>query len=315
MKVLIAEDETTSRRMLSICLSGWGYDVLAVDNGSAALELLAQPDGPRLALLDWEMPGMDGIEVCKHVRALQNVPFRYLIVLTAHNREEDVVLALENGADDHITKPWTPGELRARLGVGQRMIRLYEQIEEHAHNLTVAAQTDYLTRLYNRSVVLERLGEELSRTVRVGMPMSVLMADIDHFKNVNDTYGHLAGDDVLQEVAKRLRLGCRPYDVVGRYGGEEFLMMISPKSYEDTEIAAKRFHALVASAPIEAKGFSLDVTISVGGIWLPPGTPCSVDALVNAADHMLYQAKNRGRNRVEVCSFAECGNATPTPFQ
>lgn len=306
MRVLIAEDETASRRMLSVCLTGWGYEVIAVDNGAAALECLQRPDGPRLALLDWEMPEMDGVDVCAKLRAMDGLPFRYLIVLTGHNREEDVIAALDIGADDHMTKPWTPGELRARLGVGERMIRLYEQLEEQTRNLAIAAQTDYLTQLCNRSVVMERLGEELTRTVRTGMPLSVLMLDIDHFKQVNDSYGHTAGDQVLIEVAKRLKEGCRPYDVVGRYGGEEFLVMISPKSYEDTLIAAQRFWALVGAAPIKARGAEIDVTVSVGGVWLAPGFQSTVDALVNAADLMLYRAKELGRNRVEICAFKEC---------
>lgn len=311
MKILIAEDDAVSRKMLTVCVQGWGYEVVVVENGSAALEALSHTDGPPVALLDWEMPELNGIEVCAKVRAISGLPFRYLIVLTGHNREEDIVAALEHGADDHMTKPWTPGELRARLGVGERMVNLYEQIEEHSRKLAVVAQTDHLTQIWNRSVVLKRLSEELARTERTGMPLSVLMVDIDHFKRVNDTHGHAAGDQVLIEVTRRLREGCRMYDVIGRYGGEEFLIMISPKSYEDTGIAAQRFRSLVASTPVVVNGLPLDVAVSIGGVWLAPGNVCDVDALVNAADDMLYRAKENGRNRVEVCPFEEIANNTP----
>jgi len=153
MNVLIAEDDRVSRMTLSACLRGWGYEVISVDNGQEAFDLLAQPDGPRLALLDWEMPGLDGIEVCARVRAVSGLPFRYLIVLTGRDREEDIVAALDRGADDHITKPWKPGELRARLGVGQRMVQLQEQVEANNRTLSLAAQTDYLTGIWNRSAV------------------------------------------------------------------------------------------------------------------------------------------------------------------
>jgi len=303
MNVLIAEDDRVSRMTLTARLRGWGFEVISVDNGQEALDVLAKPDGPRLALLDWEMPGLDGIEVCARLRAVSGLPFRYLIVLTGREREEDIVAALDRGADDYITKPWKPGELRARLGVGQRMVQLQEQIEENNRNLSLAAQTDYLTGIWNRSAVMRRLEEELALAARQGAPLSVLMLDVDHFKRVNDTYGHVAGDQVLIEVTRRLRKACRPYDVVGRYGGEEFLAVISQVSYDKLEALAQRFREFVAATPIQTDGPAVAVTVSLGGVWLMPGPPGDADTLIKAADAMLYRAKENGRNRVELRAF------------
>ncbi|HPO16363.1 MAG TPA: diguanylate cyclase [Candidatus Hydrogenedentes bacterium] len=301
MSVLVAEDDKVSRMTLSACLQGWGYQVIAVENGRQALEALTQEAGPRLALLDWEMPEMDGTEVCMRIRSLSGLPFRYLIVLTGRQSEDDIVMALAKGGDDYITKPWTPGELRARLGVGQRMVQLHEQLEEHARQLALAAQTDYLTQIWNRSSVLKRLEEELARARRENIPLTVLMLDVDHFKRVNDTHGHSAGDDVLKEVSNRLRHGCRPYDVVGRYGGEEFLAVVPEAPYETAESLAQRFREQVAATPMIADGASISVTVSIGGAWLAAGGQTDAEILVKTADTMLYRAKESGRNRVEMC--------------
>ena len=309
MRVLIAEDDKTSRMTLSACLRSWGYAVVPVENGQAALAALAAPDGPHLAVLDWEMPGMDGIEVCTRLRAARDVPFRYLIVLTGRDREEDIVTALEAGADDYIAKPWTPGELRARLGVGQRVTLLHEQLEDKNRQLALAAQTDYLTQIWNRSAVMKRLEEELARSTRERTALAVLMLDVDHFKQVNDTYGHGAGDRVLQEVSHRLRDACRPYDVVGRYGGEEFLAIIAHASYEDTAALSERFREAVAETPVQTAEAPVAVTVSVGGVWSGPGHSSAMQTLTKEADDMLYRAKQLGRNRVELRALNEPGTS------
>jgi diguanylate cyclase (GGDEF)-like protein len=283
MKVLIAEDDKVSRMTLSACLRGWGYEVAPAENGREAFDLLADPDGPRLALLDWEMPEMDGIDVCAKLRTVSDLPFRYLILLTGRGREEDIIAALEKGADDYITKPWMPGELRARLGVGQRMVLLHEQIEAHGRELALAAQTDYLTQIENRSAVLKRLEEESARAKRERMPLSVLMVDVDHFKRVNDTHGHTAGDRVLVEIARRLHEACRPYDVVGRYGGEEFLAVIPHAPYEEICVIAERFRERVAATPVQTDRCAVAVTVSIGGVWLPPEVPGGLPALLDQA--------------------------------
>jgi two-component system cell cycle response regulator len=303
MKILVAEDDLVSRKMLSASLATWGYEVVPADNGLLALDLLTQPDGPRMALLDWVMPGLEGIEVCSRVRARPDVPFRYLVVLTGRDHPEDVVKALEQGADDYVTKPWTSAELRARIGVGHRIIQLHEHLEENARRLIKVAQTDDLTQIWNRPAVMRRLGEELERSNRLKLPFALLMLDIDHFKQVNDTHGHLAGDAVLKEVAARIQRACRKYDVVGRYGGEEFLALLHNTSHENVWDLADRFRGAVAAQPIPAGEAALTVTASIGATWYNPEEPMSVDALVGLADKLLYQAKASGRNRVE-CGLA-----------
>jgi diguanylate cyclase (GGDEF)-like protein len=300
MKVLIAEDDKVSRMTLSACLRGWGYETVAVENGRAAFDALVEEDGPRLALLDWEMPEMDGIDVCTRLRSTPELPFRYIILLTGRDSEEDIVAALNAGADDYITKPWTPGELRARLGVGRRMVEMQEQIEENARRLALAAQTDYLTQIWNRSAVLKRMREELERAKRSNLHIGTIMLDVDHFKQVNDTYGHAAGDDVLREIARRLCSACRTYDIVGRYGGEEFLAVTSNTDFEETRSLAERFRKTMAETPIQTEGTELVVTISLGAIWVKNGMDGDVEAIVKKADAALYRAKEAGRNRVEI---------------
>ena len=310
MHLLIAEDDNVTRLTLSACLRSWGYKVTAVGNGQEAYEILAEPNGPRLALLDWEMPGLDGTEICEKLCAIRDLPFRYLILLTGHDSEESIITALEKGADDYITKPWKPGELRARLGVGQRTVQVHEQLEEQTRQLALAAQTDYLTRIWNRSAVIGRLEEELSRAGREKAALSVFMMDVDHFKKVNDTYGHAAGDHVLIEVAHRLREACRPYDVVGRYGGEEFLAVIWNASSEATQMLAERFRETIASKPIRADSETIPITISLGAAWKPPQMRVDMRILINEADKMLYQAKETGRNRVIQCSLGDKENVS-----
>jgi two-component system cell cycle response regulator len=310
MKILVAEDDLVSRKMLSASLTNWGYDVIHADNGLLALDLLMQPDGPRMALLDWVMPGLEGIEVCSRLRAHPDLSFRYLIVLTGRDHPEDVVKALEQGADDYVTKPWTSAELRARIGVGQRIIQLHERLEDNARRLIMVAQTDDLTQIWNRPAIMRRLGEEVARSNRLKLPFALLMLDIDHFKQVNDTYGHLAGDAVLKEVAARIQSACRKYDVVGRYGGEEFLALLHNTSQRDVRGLAERFLRTIAAQPIPVGDASLTVTASIGATWYNPDELTGIDPLVGFADKMLYQAKANGRNRVE---FGIAGQNISTP--
>jgi two-component system, cell cycle response regulator len=299
MKILVAEDDLVSRKMLMSSLASWGYEVVPADNGLLAFDLLAQPDGPRMALLDWVMPGMEGIEVCSRLRARQDLPFRYLIVLTGRDTPEDVVKALEQGADDYVTKPWTSAELRARIGVGHRMIQLHERLEENARRLIRVAQTDDLMQIWNRPAIMRRLEEELARSNRLMLPLALFMMDVDHFKQINDRYGHLSGDTVLKEIAARIQNVCRRYDVVGRYGGEEFLAVLHNTSSADVLELAQRFRKTIAERPILVGETTLTVTASIGATWYDPQKQMNVDTLVGIADKLLYQAKEKGRNRVE----------------
>ena len=179
------------------------------------------------------------------------------------------------------------------------MIQLHERLEDNARRLIRVAQTDDLTQIWNRPAIMRRLEEELARSNRLRLPLALFMLDVDHFKQVNDRHGHLAGDAVLKEVAARMHSVCRPYDVVGRYGGEEFIAVLHNTSREDISALAQRFRNAIAERPINVAENALTVTASIGAAWYHPQKQLTVDALVDFADKLLYQAKENGRNRVE----------------
>jgi len=295
MKVLIAEDDVTSRILLQKVLSRWDYEVVATKNGLEAWEVLQSEDAPRLAILDWMRPELDGVEVCRRVRALDAEQPPYLILLTARGGTDDIVEGLDAGADDYLGKPYDPEELRARVDVGRRFLELNERLIEAQRALEVQARTDALTGILNRGAIVRRLGEELARAVREHTTLSVGMIDIDHFKRVNDTYGHAAGDVVLQEVVRRALSVARPYDVIGRFGGEEFLVIVPNTGSAEAEDVLERMRVAVAGSPLRIDGQELTVTVSVGGAT---SRGEAVDQLIVRADDELYRAKEAGRNRV-----------------
>ena len=229
-KILIAEDELTFRHMLKTFLTKWGFQVTVVNNGLDAWNVLQGEDRPRLALLDWMMPNMDGVEICRAIREKKPDPYIYLLLLTSRDQKRDVVEGIEAGADDYLIKPFDPNELRARLHAGERIIELEDRLIRAQEALRDLATHDPLTGLLNRRASLDSLLAELSRGSRTQDPVCIVMADIDHFKKINDTHGHLIGDDVLCEVARRMQSSLRRYDTVGRYGGEEFLLVL-PRMY------------------------------------------------------------------------------------
>src|SRR5271169_489306 len=218
MRILIADDEPVSRRMLQAMLAKWGYNVVSAADGDAAWEMLKSPDPPRMALLDWMMPGQNGVDVCRALRKLRPEPYTYILLLTAKNAKESVVEGLESGADDYLTKPFHPQELKARLRVGLRLLDLEDTLVEAREAMRFKATHDALTGVWNRGTILETLEREITRSRREGASLGVLIGDLDHFKSVNDTYGHLAGDDVLREVTRRMQAEVRAYDAVGRFG-------------------------------------------------------------------------------------------------
>jgi two-component system, cell cycle response regulator len=225
MRVLIAEDDAVSRRIVEITLRNWKYDVTAVSDGNQALEVLRSEGAPRLALLDWMMPGKDGPQVCRELRATPTPLYSYIILLTTRSGKEDIAAGLEAGADDYVIKPFEAIELRARLLAGTRIIELQDQLIEAQEKLRHQATHDGLTGVWNRAAILDRLEIEIQRSRRQKTPLTIIMADIDRFKNVNDSYGHQVGDVVLRNVAQSMSVAVRVYDAVGRYGGEEFLIV------------------------------------------------------------------------------------------
>jgi diguanylate cyclase (GGDEF)-like protein len=302
MNVLIAEDDPTSRLLLTKVLEKWGYEVTVTTDGAEAWELLRSDDSPRLAILDWMMPGMDGVEVCRKVRALDTRQPPYIILLTALGEKDHVVTGLEAGADDFVGKPYDPAELRARVEVGRRLVELNEELVQAQIALEIQARTDALTDLPNRRAILEILDEEVSRALRQSGSLGVGMLDIDHFKLVNDRYGHAAGDAVLRELAQRLASVMRPYDSLGRYGGEEFLIVVPGTGREELRDVLERLRAVASATPFAAGGRELTVTVSLGGV-VRDGR--SADALIARADDALYEAKEQGRDRVVL---APCGD-------
>jgi diguanylate cyclase (GGDEF)-like protein len=296
-RILIADDEVISRTVLDETLSRWGYEVIVARDGDEAWTALAGEGAPQLAILDWQMPGLDGPEICRRLRAEPRESYVYVLLLTARDNRSDVIAGLASGADDYLTKPFDRHELQARLTVGRRILRLQEELIQAREALRIEATHDSLTGLWNRRGVLAILSADLGRAARERTPLAVVVTDLDHFKAINDTRGHLAGDEVLREAARRLQLAVRPYDGVGRMGGEEFLVVLPGTSLEDAVEVAERVRRLIAASPVAVAGGELSVTLSAGVAAASPGL-ADPDRLLAAADGALYQAKRGGRNRV-----------------
>lgn len=297
MRILIAEDDLTSRGLLSRVLARWGYEVLVTSDGEEAWAELQREDAPLLVILDWMMPGMDGVDVCRRVRAEPTASPPYIILLTARDGKQDIVAGLEAGANDYLGKPFDHDELRARVDVGRKFVELNQRLLQTQRALELVARTDPLTGIMNRRAILERLGQEMARAEREGSVLGVGMMDIDFFKRINDTYGHIAGDEALRQVSSRSVLAMRPYDAFGRFGGEEFLAIIPRATHTEVAGVFERVRAAICASTVDAEGAEMAVTVSIGGAT---SSGESVDAVLRAADDALYRAKDRGRNRVEM---------------
>jgi diguanylate cyclase (GGDEF)-like protein len=297
MRVLIADDDDVLRHILEATLAKWGYDVVVARNGLEAWRLLQGNDAPKLAILDWIMPGMDGVEVCREIRRGEDRPYIYVLLLTAKHKKQDVIAGLEAGADDYIAKPFDPQELKVRLRTGRRILDLQAELLSARETLRYQATHDGLTGLLNRTAALDALRNELERVTRHDTPLCLMLADIDHFKEVNDTYGHLVGDAVLCEAARRMRSSMRPHDSVGRYGGEEFIFILPGCDGENAKNQAQKLQACVTSQPVELPRLTISFTISIGVVVKYSIGVEEIDALIHAADTALYEAKVKGRNR------------------
>jgi diguanylate cyclase (GGDEF)-like protein len=299
MKVLAAEDNPVFQSMLANMLIKWGYQPVIAHDGNEAWEALQQPDGPQLAILDWMMPGLNGVDICRGVRAAGREPYVYILLLTARADSHDLVEGMEAGADDYVTKPFQAHELRVRLRAGRRIVDLQQQLLAAREALREQATHDGLTGLLNRNAIIEVLHKDLARAAREGRALSLLMVDLDHFKLVNDTWGHIAGDAVLRESARRMREAVRSYDSVGRYGGEEFLIVLPGCDADHAVSQAERVREKFACAPFFTGPGSLQVTCSIGASSRTLPSEADAEALMREADLALYSAKGDGRNRVE----------------
>lgn len=309
MKILIADDSIVSRHLLEATLRKWGYDVLAACDGPEALQMLEREDAPSLVILDWMMPGMTGLEVCQKIRERGTEPYTYILLLTSKSQKEDLIEGMDAGADDYITKPFDQSELQVRLRAGTRLVDLQAQLLAAREALRDQATRDSLTRLWNRNSILEALSRELSRSEREKSPLGVVIVDLDHFKQINDNHGHPAGDAVLQEAARRMQSSVRQYDSIGRYGGEEFLVLLPRCSEAESYSQAERLRKQLAQTDIRFNDISLRVTASFGVTAAIPGERWDAEGLIRKADEALYLAKKSGRNRVEILGY----NSTPVP--
>jgi diguanylate cyclase (GGDEF)-like protein len=291
VKILVADDELATQRVLQGLLTKQGYEVLVTRDGPETMQLLERDDAPAIVILDWLMPGIDGIDICRRVREWSNERYIYIIMLSAKTEKEDFVAGLDAGMDDYLAKPFHPDELLARVRVGERILALQ-------HDLRVQATRDHLTGLFNRGTVIEIAQRELAQSQRKGEHAALVLADLDNFKRVNDTYGHQAGDAVLCEAARRLSARVRVYDVLGRYGGEEFLVLLPGCDPARARSIAERLRAVISAEPVDTPAGQIPITMSFGLAVLGPGENMSWDDLVLAADQALYEAKRKGRNRL-----------------
>jgi two-component system cell cycle response regulator len=316
MKILIADDDPVSLRMMERALQHCGYEVVTASNGREAVEILSQADSPRLALIDWVMPELDGPAVCCAIRSRHDEAYVYMTLLTSKESKEDIVAGLTSGADDFLTKPCNAEELKARLRTGHRILDLEDKLVAAREEMRFKATHDSLTSLWNRGAIIALLKSELHRSLRTHRPVSILLCDVDHFKRVNDLHGHNTGDDVLRQVASRLLKSVRPYDAVGRYGdavgrygGEEFLLLLSDCDAAQIASRAEHVRNTIAGHPCSTQNGPLSITLSIGAMTVTDwDNDLPVEPLLNQVDTALYRAKSEGRNRV-VCTEAPTGQA------
>jgi len=296
MQVLIAEDDLTSRTILSAIVTNWGYEAVVACDGNEAWEIMREPAAPDIAILDWDMPGMDGLQVCRKIRDRLTINPPYVIILTAKNEKSDIVEGLDAGANDYVSKPYDNNELQARIRVGQRMVELQAELVEAKNTLALEAMHDSLTGAPNRRAILDALGKELARVKRKQSKLSIGLCDIDHFKQINDTFGHQVGDAVLCGFVATIQKSLRGYDLVGRYGGEEFLVVAPDSAGSAEEGLYERLRAKTAGHRVPTKSGDAGITVSIGVAGSYTGA--TVDTMLAAADAALYRAKDEGRNQV-----------------
>lgn len=298
MKILVADEDPVSRHLITHWLAEWGYDPVAAENGAEALTLLQAPDAPRLAVLDWMMPGLSGLDVCQRLRLGTEQRYVYVLLLSARDRREDLVQGLQTGADDYLIKPVHPAELKARLCVGARILAWQEQLVEARESLRYQVTHDALTGLLSRNAFLEVLEKEWQRLRREGGSLGLILADLDHFKQINDALGHAAGDQALQLAAGRMRGLLRPYDSLCRYGGEEFLALLPGCDLEQAANLAERLLTGLREAPLVLADCSVRLTASLGATACPAREDFKAEDLIRVADLAMYRAKRAGRDRV-----------------
>lgn len=301
--ILIVEDDPVSRRLLEKTLVKAGHEFVSVENGRKALEQFKERFFP-IVLTDWIMPEMNGLELCRAIRERTSTGYVFTVLLTAKDSKDDIVAGLEAGADDYLTKPVNQAELIARIKTGIRILELERSLKRANREIRILSITDPLTGCYNRGYMTERLPQEIKRAKRYRHSLSLVLCDIDHFKRVNDTYGHQVGDRILKEFVQWANESIRDgVDWLARYGGEEFLIVIPETDTKGACCVAERLRRILSQRAIEIQGERIHITASFGVTGLDPATPdekISPEALITQADECLYQAKQEGRDRVRV---------------
>jgi two-component system cell cycle response regulator len=306
-RILIAEDDQTTRTILAGILKKWGFAPQVVKDGLAAWNVLKEPDAPHLVILDWMMPGMDGVDVIKKVRAEENGQPPYIILLTSKDSKGDILAGLESGANDYIKKPFDHEELYARIRAGQRTVELQTRVFEIQQTLAHQATHDPLTGILNRRAILDVLSKEMARAQRTclrkdfseelrNLKLSIGFFDVDHFKQINDRFGHQAGDEVLKKIVDVVSSQLREYDAFGRMGGDEFLVVAPDTDFQQSQAIFGRLMDAVANCRINTADGDIAVTLSLGVTYSNPDIEW--DQLLETADAAMYRAKNAGGNGV-----------------
>jgi diguanylate cyclase (GGDEF)-like protein len=300
-RILLVDDEPTQRLIMARLLKRAGYDVDTASNGKEALAKIDAGDF-QLMITDWEMPEMDGIALCSALRASKRTGYIYTILLTARDAIEHVVTGLQAGADDYLTKPVIEPELIARLNTGKRIVTLERSLRTANEENRRLSITDPLTGAFNRRYLMEQLPREIDRAVRYGRPLSLIMCDVDHFKKINDTHGHLVGDEVLKWFVEKLHHGVRTSDWVARYGGEEFVVVLTETAVGNGTTAAEHLREQVQGTDFSSDGATFKVTASFGVAGWKSVVPSSatLDQLMARCDAGVYASKAAGRNKVSV---------------
>ncbi len=299
--VLLVEDNPVSRKLLEKTLNKAGYDVTSVEDGREALDLFNNTFFPIL-VTDWMMPEMDGLELCQAIREnTKSSGYVYIIILTGKDAKDNIIEGLEAGADDYLTKPFNQSELIARLNTADRVLELEKSLLTANEKIRLLSITDPLTNCFNRYYMNERLSQEIKRAKRYRMPLSVVMSDIDHFKKVNDTYGHQAGDQVLKEFVACIKDTIRnDIDWVARYGGEEFLIVLPETDVNSACIVTERIrHTISEKVMADETGIQITASFGVSGFGdRNPDKTIAAEDMLNEADKYLYKSKREGRNKV-----------------
>jgi two-component system chemotaxis response regulator CheY len=301
MKILLADDDKISRMMLGKVFHGYGYDVVSASDGDEAWRILEEPDHPHLLVLDWMMPGISGVDIVRRLRSRADGHTYYVIILTSLDTPQSIIFALDEGADDFVSKPYNAESLRAKANVGKRVVSLHVTLSEKMRILAEAhetisrlAATDELTGLSNRRHFNENFTKAMSSAKRYHFNLSLIIADVDKFKLVNDTYGHSTGDQVLKLFATTIRSVARMEDITARWGGEEFILLLSHTPLDGAAVLAERIRSGFAAESRAEMSFI--VTASFGVVELRSGE--DAEDLIRRADAALYRAKEEGRNRV-----------------